>query len=321
METAVDENVGEFLGDASEMEKIRLDKQTLQQLSTLRPWRSFLTLFLEWFAIFATIAVCEHFFSWPLYVVAVVILGTRYHALATLVHDAAHYRICRNRKLNNWLGEVFMAWPLLITLHGYRNNHLKHHNHTNTDADPDWVRKMPHPDFQFPKTRAEIIRDLVKAAIGVRFITEVRSVVNSKELNQISTSLKRTRLAFYLCVVVASVAFGAFPQLFMYWLVPLMTSFSLFMYIRSAAEHFGGKMDYSSMLGSSRHVDVNFIGRLCFPYNVNYHLDHHLYPSVPFYNLPVLHKKLLSFASYQANAHITKGYFTGYYRECLKTHG
>jgi fatty acid desaturase len=29
-----------------------------------------------------------------------------------------------------------------------------------------------------------------------------------------------------------------------------------------------------------------------FPHEVNYHIEHHLYPSIPFYNLPHCHRAL-----------------------------
>ena len=31
-----------------------------------------------------------------------------------------------------------------------------------------------------------------------------------------------------------------------------------------------------------------------FPHKVNYHIEHHLYPSVPFYNLPECHREMKS---------------------------
>src|SRR5437763_12406945 len=38
---------------------------------------------------------------------------------------------------------------------------------------------------------------------------------------------------------------------------------------------------------------ANWLGRaLLFPHHVNYHLEHHLYPAVPHYRLPALHRLL-----------------------------
>jgi fatty acid desaturase len=41
------------------------------------------------------------------------------------------------------------------------------------------------------------------------------------------------------------------------------------------------------------------------------HLDHHLFPYVPWYRLPELHRRLLADKEYQAHAHLNTGYMVG----------
>ena len=85
----------------------------------------------------------------------------------------------------------------------------------------------------------------------------------------------------------------------------------MFQYIRSVAEHFG-ELAYDHNLTSSRTVKANWLERFFLsPHNVGYHLEHHLYPGVPFYHLPKLHKLLMGKKEYSQKAHITKGYVTG----------
>ena len=43
-------------------------------------------------------------------------------------------------------------------------------------------------------------------------------------------------------------------------------------------------------------------------WNVGYHLDHHLYPGVPSYNLKKLHRELLKDNNYRSQSHLTHGY-------------
>ena len=40
------------------------------------------------------------------------------------------------------------------------------------------------------------------------------------------------------------------------------------------------------------------------PRNIGYHIEHHWYPSVPFYRLPELHERLLQVPSYLLSANI-----------------
>jgi hypothetical protein len=55
----------------------------------------------------------------------------------------------------------------------------------------------------------------------------------------------------------------------------------MFQYIRSFAEHFGD-LEYGKLLKSTRTVKPFLIERvLIAPYNISYHLEHHLYPAVP----------------------------------------
>jgi len=44
------------------------------------------------------------------------------------------------------------------------------------------------------------------------------------------------------------------------------------------------------------------------PHNVNYHLTHHLFPGVPFFQLPTLHREIARTEAYRRNAHVTRGY-------------
>jgi fatty acid desaturase len=39
-------------------------------------------------------------------------------------------------------------------------------------------------------------------------------------------------------------------------------------------------------------VAPGWVEWLIFPHQVNYHIEHHLYASVPHYNLPALHREL-----------------------------
>ena len=42
---------------------------------------------------------------------------------------------------------------------------------------------------------------------------------------------------------------------------------------------------------------------------MNYHIEHHFFPSVPFYRLPELHALLMSKPGYREGAHVTRTYW------------
>ena len=100
----------------------------------------------------------------------------------------------------------------------------------------------------------------------------------------------------------------------LFWIIPLFTWFMFLMKLRSIAEHFG--IADINQLGPTRNVTPNLFDRvfIC-SYGIQYHLDHHHYPTVPCYNLPTLNKELLKSNEYIKNAHVSKGYI-GVLREC-----
>jgi fatty acid desaturase len=53
------------------------------------------------------------------------------------------------------------------------------------------------------------------------------------------------------------------------------------------------------------------------PHNMNYHIEHHLYPSVPSYRLPALSRALMANPEFAATAHVTHGFVTGLWGEIV----
>ncbi|SMH41507.1 fatty acid desaturase family protein [Mesorhizobium australicum] len=295
-----------------------LDQKRVKALSELQPWRTAAAIALDWATIAAAIAFSEWMdTAWAL-VLAWMVIGGRMHAMGVLIHDFAHYRFIPNKKASEWVGDVLLAWPLLTFVDGYRKNHLAHHRYTNTEKDPDWKIKLGTRHFTFPQSWQYAIMNLLGYLVGISSYRDMKSIVvrlSDDEGRPLHYQLKR--FGFYIAMAFVFFLTGAWHGFVLYWLLPFFTFMLLFLYIRSVAEHFGS-MDYESELGSSRTVYPYLWERAFFaPHNVNYHLDHHLYPSVPFYNLPKLHAALMADPEFAAGAHITRGYSTGLVRECL----
>jgi fatty acid desaturase len=71
--------------------------------------------------------------------------------------------------------------------------------------------------------------------------------------------------------------------------LPLVTVVQAILRLRAIAEH-GATTDFSSPLTAARtNLAPAWLRWAHFPHNVNHHVEHHLYASVPQYNLPALH--------------------------------
>jgi fatty acid desaturase len=282
-----------------------LDPATIKSLSKIKPWRGIVQVALEWLGIAAAIILCQTFWHPALYIFTVIWIGARQNGLAVMMHEAVHYRLLPNRKWNDWVGEIFTAWPVLVTVDSFRQTHWAHHRHVNKPEDPDWQRKQTEL-FEYPKSGLDMVFITVKYWLG---LYAIKQLLEANQGVKIPAQLKYLRLAFYSCVIVASIAFQFWLGLLIYWTVPLFTYFLWIIYVRGVAEHFGGIEDHEDLLEKTRHIEANFFERLLIaPNYIHVHIGHHLYPSVPFYNLRELQRLLMRNPDYASRAHVTKGY-------------
>ncbi|MDJ0614813.1 MAG: fatty acid desaturase family protein [Rhizobiaceae bacterium] len=295
-----------------------IPREELKALSVLSPHKTALGIAFNWAVIIVAISVSVWSQSWLVYIASIAIIAGRQHALAVMNHDFAHHRFLKNKVLSEWIGDIFLAWPILITVNSYRTTHMEHHFHTNTDKDPDFVPRQTMKTYKFPMNVWFLITSLLGYAAAITSVYDIKSLHLKKISDTTTRSYVFARLGFYAVVGLIIGFTGTWQGFLLYWVVPYFTFFFAFNYVRGVAEHFSG-MDYSTLEGGTRTVLPYWWERAFFgPHNVNYHSEHHLYPGVPFYNLPALHKRLMENPDYRNAAHITRGYSTGLVSEVLQ---
>jgi fatty acid desaturase len=288
---------------------VRLSKEQLRTLSEVNPFISTCHILFEWTVILLAATICHRFWNPFLYLATIVVIGARQHALLILMHDGTHYRLFRNRYLNDWITEVLLAWPHLVTLRSYRDNHLAHHNHVNTDSDPDWRRKKDNVEWRFPQSARSLFGIFLRDLVGIGGINLIRLASSLSSSARVpGKAFIRMRLAFYVTMIGGLVAAGCGEALVLYWLVPFFTWLVLIMRIRSIAEHFAIE-NRAGAYAQTRTTYAGLLARLFVaPKNVNYHIEHHFFPSVPFHRLPALHSLLMSDPEFAQAAHVTTSY-------------
>lgn len=250
--------------------------------------------------------------AWWAVLLCLLLLGTQQHALFVLVHEAAHYRLFSSRMANDVVGRL--AGTLGgISMCTYRVTHRLHHNHLYGVQDPDIAL-----NGGYPRGRAYLARKLLIDLTGwtapktyAYFFgapaINTESEQTLRPLNDTSEALRadarRDRwvvVGFHAMAPVAAFGLGAWQGLALYavlWVVPLLTVLQAILRLRAVAEH-GAPAGYESPLTAARtnlpgRGPLGWLIRLCFfPHHVNYHIEHHLYPAVPHYRLPALHRRL-----------------------------
>jgi fatty acid desaturase len=249
---------------------------------------------------------------WPhpaTFVAAVVVLGGRQLALSILMHDAAHRSLFRTRWLNDVLTDWLCARVVWNDVERYRKHHLRHHMHAGTEQDPDYSLVAP-----FPTTRRSLARKLLRDITGVTALKRIVGLVlmdaGVLEYTVAGDARRRPRggrTAFDYVkegarhttgVVVTNVALAlalaatGHAWLYWAWAAAYMTTFSVFVRVRSFAEHACTKGG-TSVFNNTRTTRAGLLARATVaPIHVNYHLEHHLLVAVPHYRLPVMHRML-----------------------------
>jgi fatty acid desaturase len=294
----------------------RLPPAKIKDLSRLEPSRAVATTAVQWAAIAATIALCTASWNPVLYVLAVLVIGSRQHALLILGHDASHFRTLNVRWQNDLFANLFMMWPTFASVEGFRKFHGTHHQYTNLPNDGNRHIWYTHeaagdlaPDWQFPKTQMGLVWILLRRAA---FITGLFWIVRGLVGATLIPSpgwMRAARFGFYAGSAAALTYFGAWYAFLLYWIVPFSTWHIAAQYIRLICEHSAVVSEEEEYSITRTTIPTWLESIFILPCNVGYHLEHHWYPSVPFYRLPELHQALMERDGFREHAVVKRSVF------------
>jgi fatty acid desaturase len=283
-----------------------LPRAVVQQLTRRSAWRASAAVVHDFAVIAAAIGFALYFWPNPLaIVVSVVLVGTRQHALFVVAHDAAHYLLYERRWLNDAVGR-FCATVQGLSMCTYRVIHRLHHNNLYGELDPDTALHGG-----YPRGRAYLVKKLLKDLSGLTawktyaYFLGGAPALNTqtnmalRPLDDTSGKLRNearrdrnTVIAVHLALLAFFAWSGYLVQYLVLWILPLVTVVQAILRLRAIAEH-GATTDFSSPLTAARtNTGPAWLEWLIFPHHVNYHIEHHLYASVPHYNLKRLHREM-----------------------------
>lgn len=307
---------GEEFRDDARGTRSLLPAAEIKRLSRLDAWRGTVAVLETWGVI--ALAVAAALIWWTPWVVipAIIVIGSRQHALFVLAHDAAHYRLYARRWLNDLVGGASAA-AAGLTMSTYRVIHRLHHNHLYGVEDPDIALHGG-----YPRGRAYLVKKLLKDLAGFTWWKTYGYFFGNpafnddrdsalRPLDDTSPGLRAAARRDRVVTVTVQVALlgGAFAAGFgieylVLWVLPALTVLQASLRLRAVLEH-GAVRDTTSPLTAARtNLAAWPLLWLVFPHHVNYHIEHHLYPAIPHYNLPEAHR-LLAAAGALAGAEVT----------------
>jgi fatty acid desaturase len=207
----------------------------------------------------------------PVYALWAIVSGTSLFVLTGLVHEASHHLLSRSPWLNEAAGNL-AGWIVLTPLSAYRAFHLKHHQTTNREGDPN-------------------------APLNSRWMLAVGALVYPFLIHRYAWKNLRGRLLGRYVVEMVGM-FVCLPALYLLlpralreraWLLPLGVV-AVLQNIRIVTEHLD--------LPSGRYHDTwqlalpRWLSRWLLHYD--HHLEHHLRPGLHWHELPDYRAELIA---------------------------
>lgn len=279
-----------------------LDGEQLKSLNELRPLKSALDLFLVWGTIISALIIChESYWFVPL---MLPVLASRLHALTLLMHDGSHFLLHPNEKVNDVLSNFLCSFPLGLSTEVYRKTHWKHHQFTQTMKDPNYVIMQNEPAWNYPKSEEEIRGLLIKDFLFVGMKDHMKIIKDWQFLPnlKLTSALEKKLFPVFVVTVVSIVYFtGGWREFLILqagaFLINPLTR------IRAMSEHAHFESEGTDKANKMMETPTINAGEwerfFLAPFNTNRHLEHHLYPTVPYYNLEKAHALLEKTAAYK----------------------
>jgi fatty acid desaturase len=285
-----------------------LSTAEIKELTRASNLRGAWVVLANWLWVAAAFALVARWPTVPSVVGAILVIGSRQLAFVMLTHEAAHGMLFRTRRLNAIVGPWLCSNWIWIDLPEYRRLHLQHHNETGTHRDPDLPMIVP-----FPMSRGALVklfvRDLIGLTAAFRIVWNIldafglieRSPDRIVAVNQrgrtnlalVTEAWRRLRgIVLTHAVLIAALASVGHLMLYPLWWIAWATAFNAFARVRGIVEH-ACTPDPDDLLRQTRTTLAPFWERMTVaPLNINYHIEHHLLMTVPFFRLPSMHRLL-----------------------------
>ena len=219
---------------------------------------------------------------------AMLLLGLVQAALFAPIHETMHRTAFASRRANTIVGWL-AACPSLLNWDFYTAFHLAHHRHTQDPAlDPELI--VPPPStldayalrvvaLPYWRTRLTVLwRGLRGDLSAYPFITE-------RAAPRIIRSLRGMAGLMLALSVLSMVLVGPWAPL-VFWIGPQMLG-QPFLRLYLLTEHTGCTLDENGLTNTRTTLTTWPIHLLM--WNMSYHTEHHLYPSIPFHRLRDAH--------------------------------
>ena len=228
--------------------------------------------------------------NWLITIPALIVYGFSLATMFAVVHESCH----RTAFANNRLNDVVAWWAGVLSGYNstfYRRYHKWHHRYTQIEGkDPELEDSKPNNLKEYLIEISGYNWWLGKLKTHYRIATGKLENAPYIAENARDEVIKSTRLqlAVYAGAIAISVV-AMQPWFITYWLLPLAVGQPVLRFIL-LAEHTDCTNNDNPL--SNTRTTLTWLPTRIMMWNMPYHAEHHLYPSIPFHALPQAHQEL-----------------------------
>lgn len=224
-----------------------------------------------------------HWWAWA---IAFLFMGRAFALTSSLAHEAAHRLLFSDKRLNDVVGRWVVGAPGFVPTDLYRRGHMAHHREEFGPDEPDMNLYRG-----YPASSASLRRKLTRDLVGVSGWKNLKGLVRGLRSDFARRHAGRIVVAQVLLMVAFAVA-GYWWAYWLMWFLPWMTLWRVTNRLRAIAEH-GGMQRSKDRRLTTHSVRQHLLARFFLvPYNIGWHLAHHVDMGVPWRNLPAYHREL-----------------------------
>lgn len=230
---------------------------------------------------------------------------------AGISHELFHLTVFTNRKVNKFFF-IFFSYITFNNPFFFQKQHAFHHSSTFNINDNEVVSHKFYSKIDlfykifidFPVLYRRVLYLFLNSfSFGVKFKNFFKFEIYVLN-NEYSPAVNHAR-KILICILTVTIMIFLFTESFFLILMFLITPFtgSFLNFILSLSQHIG--LSSGKEKGAFYHSRSIVLPKLlCFFYaNMNYHIEHHYAPQVPFYNLPKFSHELKKKYKYNVENH------------------
>lgn len=222
------------------------------------------------------------------WLLGVLVMGRAHAQFMSLMHESAHRLLFSRKSVNDWVGRWLIGYPALTNTDAYRRVHMAHHRDEFGPEEPDIPLYANYP-ISRDSFRRKLLRDAA-GRTGWKLLKQQFAGLRGDD--PLTRTTQRKILLMQVVLFVVSIVLGAPEAYLVLWLLPHLTVWRVINRLRSVAEH-GGMRRADDRRAATHSVRQTPLTRFFLvPFNIGFHLSHHVDAGIPFRSLPRYHREL-----------------------------